>query len=173
MRHRRFPMPQPRLTFATNNFSKEDIVLVVLTRSTGCPSPPAQGLGLPIPADNFPNELARVCDSVGKSPRWRGLEAAFPSQFVMDTAFPCSFKLIELSWSIGGIPQAGHRFGRPQMVACHRAAGCMAIATVTSPGPAAMTKLAIMITTRGPRDRFRAVPPRRSGRGGRLLIFSC
>ena len=33
-----------------------------------------------IPADNFPNELARVCDSVEKSPAWRGLDAA---HFVM------------------------------------------------------------------------------------------
>ena len=34
-----------------------------------CPSrhEPARSQGLPIPADNFPNELARLCDSVGKS----------------------------------------------------------------------------------------------------------
>ena len=56
------------------------------------------------------------------------------------------------------------------MVACHRAAGCMAIATVTSPGPAAMTKLAIMITTRGPRDRFRESRP---GGPGAAADFSC
>ena len=30
----------------------------------------------------FPNELARVCDSVGKSPARRGLDAAFPCHFV-------------------------------------------------------------------------------------------
>ena len=40
-----------------------------------------------MPADNFPSDLARVCDSVGKSPAWRGrqggLDAAFPSHFVM------------------------------------------------------------------------------------------
>ena len=41
---------------------------------------PAAGI-----SDNFPNELARVCDSVGKSesPAWRGLDAAFASRFVM------------------------------------------------------------------------------------------
>ena len=36
-------------------------------------------------SNHFPNELARVCDSVGKSPAWRGLDhhdgAAFPSHF--------------------------------------------------------------------------------------------
>ena len=61
--------------------------MVVLTRSPGCPSrlEPArsQGSQAPIPADNFSNELARVCDSVGKSPAWRSLDAAFPSHFVM------------------------------------------------------------------------------------------
>ena len=42
-------------------------VMVVLSR---CPSlhEPARSQGFPIPADNFPSELARVCDSVGKSP---------------------------------------------------------------------------------------------------------
>ena len=39
--------------------------------------------GFPIPADNIPNVLARVCDSEGKSPAWRGLDAAFPSHFVV------------------------------------------------------------------------------------------
>ena len=43
----------------------------------------ARSQGFSIPADNFPNELARVCDSVGKSPAWRGLDAAFPSHFVV------------------------------------------------------------------------------------------
>ena len=54
-------------------------VQVVLTRSPGCPSrqEPARSQGFPIPADNFPNEVARVCDSAGKSPAWRCLEAAF------------------------------------------------------------------------------------------------
>ena len=49
--------------------------MVVLARSPGCPSrhEPARSQGFQIPADNFPNELARVCDSVpvGKSPTWR------------------------------------------------------------------------------------------------------
>ena len=60
-------------------------VMVVLARSPGCPSrhEPARSQGFEIPADNFPNELARVCDSVGKSPAWRGLDAAFSSHFVM------------------------------------------------------------------------------------------
>ena len=60
-------------------------VMVVLARGPGCPSrhEPARSQGFGIPADNFPNELARVCDSVGKSPAWRGLDAAFPSHFVM------------------------------------------------------------------------------------------
>ena len=59
--------------------------MVVLVRSPGCVSrqEPAPSQGYPIPADNCPNELARVCDSVGKSPAWRGLDAAFPSHFVM------------------------------------------------------------------------------------------
>ena len=48
-------------------------VMVVLARSPGCPSrhEPARSQVFRIPADNFPNELARVCDSVGKSPRSR------------------------------------------------------------------------------------------------------
>ena len=59
--------------------------MVVLARGPGCPSrhEPARSQGFGIPADNFPNELARVCDSVGKSPAWRGLDMAFPSHFVM------------------------------------------------------------------------------------------
>ena len=55
----------------------------------GCPSryEPARSQGLPIPANTFPNELARVWDSqaVGKSLAWRGLDAAFPSHFHMVT----------------------------------------------------------------------------------------
>ena len=43
----------------------------------------ARSQGFRISADNFPNELARLCDSVGKSPAWRCLDAAFPSHFVM------------------------------------------------------------------------------------------
>ena len=39
--------------------------------------------GIRIPADNFPNELACVCNSVGKSLAWRSLDVAFPSHFVM------------------------------------------------------------------------------------------
>ena len=60
------------------------LVMVVLP---GCPSrhEPARSQGLPIPADNLPSELARVCDSVGKLLAWRGLDAAFPSHFVMVT----------------------------------------------------------------------------------------
>ena len=51
----------------------------------GCPSrhEPARSQGFGIPSDNFLNELARVCDSVGKSLVWRGLDVAFPSHFVM------------------------------------------------------------------------------------------
>ena len=51
----------------------------------GCPSrhEPARPQGFQNPADNFPNELARVCDSVGKSLAWRGLDTAFPSHFVV------------------------------------------------------------------------------------------
>ena len=61
-------------------------VMVVLP-GLGCPSrhEPARSQGLPIPADNFPNKLTRVCDSAGKSPAWRGLDAAFLSNFVMST----------------------------------------------------------------------------------------
>ena len=59
--------------------------MVVLARGPGCPSrhEPARLEEFVIPADIFPNELARVCDSVGKSPAWRGLDAAFqvPSPF--------------------------------------------------------------------------------------------
>ena len=64
---------------------RADAVMVVLARGPGCPSrhEPARSQRFRIPADNFPNELARVCDSVGKSPAWRGLDAAFPSYFVM------------------------------------------------------------------------------------------
>ena len=38
----------------------------------GCPSrhEPARSQGFQIPANNFPNELARMCDSVES--RWRG-----------------------------------------------------------------------------------------------------
>ena len=56
-----------------------------LARSPCCPSrhEPARSQGFPILADNFPNEQARVRDSVGKSPAWRCLDAAFPSHFVM------------------------------------------------------------------------------------------
>ena len=45
-------------------------VMVVLARGAGGPSrhEPAQSQGFRIPADNFPNELARVFDYVGKSP---------------------------------------------------------------------------------------------------------
>ena len=57
--------------------------MVVLARGPGCPSLHERSQGFGIPADNFPNELARVCDSVGKSPAWRGLDVAFPSHFVM------------------------------------------------------------------------------------------
>ena len=66
-------------------------VMVVLARSPGCPSrhEPARSQGLPIPADNFPNELARVCDSVGKPRAWRGLGAAFPSHFIMGRKIHC------------------------------------------------------------------------------------
>ena len=48
---------------------------------SGCAALMSQGFQ--IPADNFPNELARVSDSVGKWPAWRCLDAAFPSHFVM------------------------------------------------------------------------------------------
>ena len=48
---------------------------------------PARSQGFPIPADNFPNELARVCDSVGTSPASCGLDAAFPSRFVMERPY--------------------------------------------------------------------------------------
>ena len=67
--------------------------MVVLARSPGCPSrhEPARSQGFPIPSDNFLNKLARVCDSVGKSPALRGLDAAFPSHFVM--------RLQERSWT--------------------------------------------------------------------------
>ena len=68
-------------------------VMVVLARGPGCPSrhQPARSHGFPIPADNFPNELARVCDSVGnlKSWAWRGLGAAFPSHFIMGRKIHC------------------------------------------------------------------------------------
>ena len=59
-----------------------ETVMVVLARGPGCPSrhEPARSQGF---ADKFPNELARVRDSVGKSPAWRGLDAAFPSHFIM------------------------------------------------------------------------------------------
>ena len=63
-------------------------VMVVLP---GCPSrhepAPSRSQVFPFPAHNFSDELARVCDSLGKSPAaWRspGLDAAFPqSHFVM------------------------------------------------------------------------------------------
>ena len=45
----------------------------------------ARSQGFRIPADNLANELARVCNSVGKAPALRSPDAAFPSQahFVM------------------------------------------------------------------------------------------
>ena len=47
--------------------------------------------------DNFPNEIARVCDYVGKSPAWRGLDAAVSSHFVMDCQCrPPSLNFFEL-----------------------------------------------------------------------------
>ena len=72
--------------------------MVVPARSPGCPSPsrlePARSQGFPIIRDIFPDELARVCASVGKLPAWRGLDAAFPSLFVkvamvMSRSFDC------------------------------------------------------------------------------------
>ena len=58
----------------------------VLARSPGWPSrhEPDRSQGFPIPADNYSNELARVCDIhkanvcdyVGKSPAWRSLDAS-------------------------------------------------------------------------------------------------
>ena len=50
----------------------------VLARSPGWPSrhEPDRSQGFPIPADNYSNELARVCDYVGKSPAWRSLDAS-------------------------------------------------------------------------------------------------
>ena len=59
--------------------------MVVLARCPCCPSrhEPARLQGFRIPADNFPNELARVYDPMGNSPAWRFLDAAFPSHFVM------------------------------------------------------------------------------------------
>ena len=68
-----------------------------LARVPGCPSrhEPALSQGFRIPADNFPNELARVCDfSAGKSPAWRGLEAAFPSYFVVPSHFVMVAKVV-------------------------------------------------------------------------------
>ena len=44
--------------------------------------------GFPIPADNFPNELACMCDSVGKSPAWCGLDAAFFFSLRYELALP-------------------------------------------------------------------------------------
>ena len=43
----------------------------------------ADGSVAGISYSNFPNELAPLCDSAGKSRAWRGLDAAFPSHFVM------------------------------------------------------------------------------------------
>ena len=65
--------------------SWSSVMVRVLARSPGCPSrhEPARSHGIPIPADNFPNELVYVCDPVGKSLARRGLDAAFPSRFVM------------------------------------------------------------------------------------------
>ena len=55
----------------------EDVMVVL----HGCPSrhEPARSQRFPIPRDDFPNELAPVCDSVGKSQAGRGLDATFPS----------------------------------------------------------------------------------------------
>ena len=55
-------------------------IMVVLARMSES-ARASSTAGISEPADNFPNELARVCDSVGKSPAWHGLDAAFPSQF--------------------------------------------------------------------------------------------
>ena len=68
----------------------------------------------PIPADNFHNELASVCDSAGKSPAWRGLDAAIPSHFVMvdvpgalpparSGGFPCRGGLAIFDAGCGGL----------------------------------------------------------------------
>ena len=59
--------------------------MVVLAHSPGCLSghEPAWSQGFAFPADKLPNQLARECDSVGKSPAWRGLDVALPSHFVM------------------------------------------------------------------------------------------
>ena len=65
--------------------------MVVLARGPGCPSrhlsARSESQGFRIPADNFPNELACVCYSVGMSPAWRGLDLAFPSHLVMRRHF--------------------------------------------------------------------------------------
>ena len=63
---------------------RDNGVMVVQARSPCCPSlhEPAWSQGFRIPADNFPNEVAHVCDSVGKTPVWLSLDAAFPSHFV-------------------------------------------------------------------------------------------
>ena len=45
--------------------------------------------GFPIPADNFPNELAHVCNSVGKSPAWRDSDAAFQVSFSLRYHLAC------------------------------------------------------------------------------------
>ena len=70
--------------------------MVVLARGPGCPSrhEPARSQGFRIPADNFPNELARVCDSVGKSPptvaRSRcGLSFSLQVRYAIRLARPC------------------------------------------------------------------------------------
>ena len=78
--------PPARRGASRNCVCRPVAVMVVVARGPagGCPSrhEPPRSQGFQIPADNFPNELARVCDSVGKSPAC-GLDAVFPSHFVM------------------------------------------------------------------------------------------
>ena len=83
LRRRGFDFSRQPLHFGPGFGFCGKTVKVVLASGPGCLSRHEQGRsqGFRIPADNFklPNELARrgVCDSVGKSPAWRGLDVGF------------------------------------------------------------------------------------------------
>ena len=84
-------------TATVNLDSESKLELVVLAanvaRSLSFPSRHEPKLsdsqGFPIPADNFPNELAHVCNSVGKSPAWRDSDAAFQVSFSLRYHLAC------------------------------------------------------------------------------------
>ena len=73
-----------RATSAASAFVCARVMVALARMSESARAGSAAGI-----SDLFLSELARVCDSVEKSPALRGLDVAFPSHFVMVAKVSC------------------------------------------------------------------------------------